>query len=40
MSRIEPCTLALERPAPDGFLLAAGRYTLLDHAGALEQLMP
>ncbi|WP_396331884.1 aldo/keto reductase [Burkholderia anthina] len=39
VNRIEPCTLALERSDPDGFLLA-GRYTLLDHASALEQLMP
>ncbi|AOY90778.1 D-threo-aldose 1-dehydrogenase [Cupriavidus sp. USMAA2-4] len=39
VNRIEPCALALERADPDGFLLA-GRYTLLDHAGALARLMP
>ena len=39
VNRVEPCELALERADPDGFLLA-GRYTLLDHAGALERLMP
>lgn len=39
MNRVEPCELALDRADPDGFLLA-GRYTLLDHAGALEKLMP
>lgn len=39
VNRIEPCELALDRADPDGFLLA-GRYTLLDHANALEKLMP
>ncbi|MCI3204285.1 MULTISPECIES: aldo/keto reductase [Pandoraea] len=39
VNRIEPCELAIERADPDGFLLA-GRYTLLDHAGALARLMP
>ncbi|MCC8396037.1 aldo/keto reductase [Paraburkholderia sp. MMS20-SJTR3] len=39
VNRVEPCELALERADPDGFLLA-GRYTLLDHANALEKLMP
>ncbi|AJC21749.1 aldo/keto reductase [Pandoraea pulmonicola] len=39
VNRIEPCELALDRADPDGFLLA-GRYTLLDHANALERLMP
>jgi D-threo-aldose 1-dehydrogenase len=40
-NRVEPCelTLALDEPKPDGFLLA-GRYTLLDHAHALQRLMP
>ncbi|OLL32370.1 D-threo-aldose 1-dehydrogenase [Burkholderia sp. SRS-W-2-2016] len=39
VNRVEPCELALERADPDGFLLA-GRYTLLDHAAALDKLMP
>ncbi|WP_322008740.1 aldo/keto reductase [Paraburkholderia sp. J12] len=39
VNRVEPCELALDRADPDGFLLA-GRYTLLDHASALEKLMP
>ena len=39
VNRVEPCVLALEQADPDGFLLA-GRYTLLDHAAALEKLMP
>ncbi|QGZ59152.1 aldo/keto reductase [Paraburkholderia acidiphila] len=39
VNRVEPCELAIERADPDGFLLA-GRYTLLDHASALETLMP
>jgi D-threo-aldose 1-dehydrogenase len=39
VNRVEPCVLALDRADPDGFLLA-GRYTLLDHANALETLMP
>ncbi|MPV58873.1 D-threo-aldose 1-dehydrogenase [Burkholderia sp. HI2761] len=39
VNRVEACELALERSDPDGFLLA-GRYTLLDHAGALQRLMP
>ncbi|MEU8931603.1 aldo/keto reductase [Streptomyces sp. NPDC048409] len=41
VNRTEPIeiTLALEEPQPDGFLLA-GRYTLLDHAHALQRLLP
>jgi D-threo-aldose 1-dehydrogenase len=41
VNRVEPCelTLDLEEAKPDGFLLA-GRYTLLDHARALQRLMP
>jgi D-threo-aldose 1-dehydrogenase len=41
VNRTEPCemTLALDEPKPDGFLLA-GRYSLLDHAHALQRLMP
>ncbi|GAA4088276.1 aldo/keto reductase [Actinomadura miaoliensis] len=41
VNRTEPIeiTLALEEPRPDGFLLA-GRYTLLDHAHALQRLLP
>ncbi|MDY0975629.1 aldo/keto reductase [Massilia sp. CFBP9012] len=41
VNRVEPCelTLDLEGARPDGFLLA-GRYTLLDHARALQRLMP
>ncbi|MBR0816029.1 aldo/keto reductase [Bradyrhizobium diazoefficiens] len=41
VNRVEPIELllALEEPRPDGFLLA-GRYTLLDHAGALQRVMP
>ncbi|MGW3341156.1 aldo/keto reductase [Streptomyces sp. NPDC001009] len=41
VNRTEPIeiTLELDEPKPDGFLLA-GRYTLLDHAHALERLLP
>ncbi|MEU6772425.1 aldo/keto reductase [Streptomyces sp. NPDC046759] len=41
VNRTEPVelALALEEPRPDGFLLA-GRYTLLDHAHALQRLLP
>jgi len=41
VNRVEPIELllALERPRPDGFLLA-GRYTLLDHDRALQRAMP
>ncbi|MDX2701288.1 aldo/keto reductase [Streptomyces sp. PA03-6a] len=41
VNRTEPIeiTLALEEPQPDGFLLA-GRYSLLDHAHALQRLLP
>ncbi|MEY9359706.1 D-threo-aldose 1-dehydrogenase [Bradyrhizobium yuanmingense] len=41
VNRVEPIELllALEEPRPDGFLLA-GRYTLLDHATALQRVMP
>jgi len=41
VNRTEPIelTLALDEPRPDGFLLA-GRYTLLDHAHALQRLTP
>lgn len=41
VNRVEPIELllALDAPRPDGFLLA-GRYTLLDHARALERVMP
>ncbi|MEU6816688.1 aldo/keto reductase [Streptomyces sp. NPDC046860] len=41
VNRTEPIelTLALDEPQPDGFLLA-GRYTLLDHAHALQRLLP
>jgi D-threo-aldose 1-dehydrogenase len=41
VNRTEPCELALDlaENKPDGFLLA-GRYTLLDHAHALQRLMP
>lgn len=41
VNRVEPIELllALEEPRPDGFLLA-GRYTLLDHAHALQRAMP
>lgn len=39
VNRVEPCEMALEQADPDGFLLA-GRYTLLDHATALDKLMP
>ena len=41
VNRVEPIELllALEEPRPDGFLLA-GRYTLLDHAHALQRVMP
>lgn len=41
VNRVEPIELllALEGPRPDGFLLA-GRYTLLDHARALQRVIP
>ncbi|MEE4598025.1 aldo/keto reductase [Streptomyces sp. DSM 41524] len=41
VNKTEPIemTLALDEPKPDGFLLA-GRYTLLDHAHALQRLLP
>jgi D-threo-aldose 1-dehydrogenase len=41
VNRVEPIELllALDEPRPDGFLLA-GRYTLLDHAHALQRTMP
>lgn len=41
VNKVEPIelTLALDEPKPDGFLLA-GRYTLLDHASALQRVMP
>jgi D-threo-aldose 1-dehydrogenase len=41
VNRVEPCELVLDLAdtKPDGFLLA-GRYTLLDHARALQRLMP
>jgi D-threo-aldose 1-dehydrogenase len=41
VNRVEPIEvlMALEGPRPDGFLLA-GRYTLLDHARALQRVMP
>ncbi|OHV12157.1 aldo/keto reductase [Kushneria phosphatilytica] len=39
VNRVEPCTMTLEQADPDGFLLA-GRYTLLDHANALTNLLP
>jgi len=39
VNRVEPCELALRQADPDGFLIA-GRYTLLDHADALRELMP
>jgi len=41
VNRVEPIELLmdLEGPRPDGFLLA-GRYTLLDHARALQRVMP
>src|SRR5262249_46984009 len=41
VNRTEPCELTLDfgDSDPDGFLLA-GRYTLLDHAHALQRLMP
>ncbi|KQP19803.1 aldo/keto reductase [Pseudorhodoferax sp. Leaf267] len=41
VNRVEPIELllGLEGPRPDGFLLA-GRYTLLDHASALQRVMP
>src|SRR5262245_22665254 len=41
VNRVEPCELLLDlaETNPDGFLLA-GRYTLLDHARALQRLMP
>ena len=41
VNRVEPLELTLDlgEPRPDAFLLA-GRYTLLDHARALQRLMP
>jgi D-threo-aldose 1-dehydrogenase len=41
VNRVEPIELLLDlaAPRPDGFLLA-GRYTLLDHARALQRVMP
>lgn len=41
VNRVEAIELlmALDEPRPDGFLLA-GRYTLLDHASALQRVMP
>ena len=39
VNRVEPCVMALQQADPDGFLIA-GRYTLLDHAEALQELMP
>lgn len=41
VNRVEPIELLLDlqEPRPDGFLLA-GRYTLLDHAKALQRVMP
>lgn len=41
VNKVEPIELLLElkEPRPDGFLLA-GRYTLLDHARALQRVMP
>ncbi|WP_315767097.1 MULTISPECIES: aldo/keto reductase [unclassified Bradyrhizobium] len=41
VNRVEPIELllTLEEPRPDGFLLA-GRYTLLDHARALQRVIP
>lgn len=41
VNRVEPIELllALEEPRPDAFLLA-GRYTLLDHAHALQRAIP
>nr|WP_199047153.1 aldo/keto reductase [Dyella sp. ASV24] len=39
VNRVEPCVMALQQSNPDGFLIA-GRYTLLDHADALQELMP
>ena len=41
VNRVEPLelTLDLDEPKPDAFLLA-GRYTLLDHARALQRLLP
>lgn len=41
VNRVEPIELLLDLqgPRPDGFLLA-GRYTLLDHARALQRVMP
>ncbi|MGO4665233.1 aldo/keto reductase [Bosea sp. 2RAB26] len=41
VNRVEPLELllGLDGPRPDGFLLA-GRYTLLDHARALQRVMP
>ncbi len=40
-NKIEPIEIMLEldEPRPDGMLLA-GRYSLLDHASALQRLMP
>jgi len=41
VNQVEPCELLVDmtRVRPDAFLLA-GRYTLLDHARALQRLMP
>ncbi len=39
VNRVEPCEMALRQADPDGFLIA-GRYSLLDHADALHELMP
>ncbi|WP_299534765.1 aldo/keto reductase [uncultured Streptomyces sp.] len=41
VNKVEPLemTLDLDEPRPDAFLLA-GRYTLLDHARALQRLLP
>ena len=41
VNHVEPIelVLALDEPKPDAFLLA-GRYTLLDHAKALQRVMP
>ncbi|QBJ96609.1 aldo/keto reductase [Rhodococcus sp. ABRD24] len=41
VNRVEPLeiTLSLDEPQPDALLLA-GRYTLLDHATALQRLLP
>ncbi|WP_017976301.1 aldo/keto reductase [Actinopolyspora halophila] len=41
VNTVEPCELilGLDEPKPDGFLLA-GRYTLFDHAHAVQRLLP